>query len=151
MRVQLSSIRSDIKEICKDVKQCHSFNFFFLFWKIQLFFIKYDVIYVKFVITILNGLIFSWSSNTLATWYKELTHLKRPWCWEKLKAGGEGDDRAWDSWMASPTQWTWVWVSSGSWWWTGKPGCCSPWGRKESDTTEWLNWTEWISEYFKCL
>ena len=47
---------------------------------------------------------------------------KRPWCWERLKAGGEGDDRGWDGWMASPTRWTWVWASSGSWWWTGKPG-----------------------------
>ena len=64
----------------------------------------------------------SWNSNTLATWCKELTHLKRPWCWERLKVGGEGDNRGWDGWMASPTQWTWVWVSSGSWWWTGKPG-----------------------------
>ena len=47
---------------------------------------------------------------------------KRPWCWERLKAGGEGDDRGWDAWMASPTQWTWVWAGSGSWWQTGKPG-----------------------------
>ena len=52
----------------------------------------------------------------------ELTHWKRPWCWERLRAGGEGDDRGWHGWMASPTQWTWVWVNSGSWWWTGKPG-----------------------------
>ena len=44
--------------------------------------------------------------------------LKRPWCWETLKAGGEGDDREWDGWVASPTQWTWVWVTSGNWWWT---------------------------------
>ena len=51
-----------------------------------------------------------------------LTHMKRPWCWERLKAGGEGDDRGWDGWMASLTQWTWVWVDSGSWWWTGRPG-----------------------------
>ena len=64
----------------------------------------------------------TWNSNTLATWHEELTHLERPWCWERLKAGGEGDDRGWDDWMASPTQWTWVWVHSGSWWWTGKPG-----------------------------
>ena len=64
----------------------------------------------------------SWNSNTLATWCKELTHLKRLWCWERLKVGGEGDDRGWGSWMASPTQWTWVWVNSGSWWWTGRPG-----------------------------
>ena len=61
-------------------------------------------------------------TNTLATWCEELTHLKRPWCWEKLMAGGEGDDRGWGGWMASPTQWTWVWVSSRSRWWTGKPG-----------------------------
>ena len=64
----------------------------------------------------------SWNSNTLATWYEELTHLKRHWCWERLKAGGEGDNRGRNGWMASLTQWTWVWVSSGGWWWTGRPG-----------------------------
>ena len=64
----------------------------------------------------------SWNSNTLATWCEKLTHWKRSWCWEILKAGGEGDDRGWDGWMASPTRWTWVWVNSGSWWWTGRPG-----------------------------
>ena len=53
---------------------------------------------------------------------KNCLHLKRPWCWERLKAGREGDDRGLDGWMASPTQWTWVWVNSGSWWWTGRPG-----------------------------
>ena len=58
-----------------------------------------------------------WSSGT-----SELTHFKRPWCWERLKAGGEGSDRGCDDWMASPTWWTWVWVSSRSRWWTGKPG-----------------------------
>ena len=63
----------------------------------------------------------SWNSSTLATWCEELTHLKRPWCWERLRAGGEGDDRGWDGWMASLTQWTWVWVDSRSWWWTGRP------------------------------
>ena len=47
--------------------------------------------------------------------------LERPWCWERSKAGGEGDDRGWDGWMGSPIQWTWVWVKSGSWWWIGKP------------------------------
>ena len=62
------------------------------------------------------------NSNTLATCCKELTHLKRPWCWERLKAGGEGNDRGWNSWMASLTQWTWVWASSRSWRWTGRPG-----------------------------
>ena len=70
----------------------------------------------------LEGLILKLKLQYLATWCKELTHLKRPWCWERLRAGGEGDNRGWDGWMASPTQWTWVWVGSGSWWWTGKPG-----------------------------
>ena len=64
----------------------------------------------------------SWNSSTLVTWCKELTHLRRPWCWERLKEGREGDDRGWDGWMASLPQWTWAWVNSGSWWWTGKPG-----------------------------
>ena len=60
--------------------------------------------------------------NTSVTWWEELTHWKRPWCWERLKAGGKGDDRGWDGWMASLTQRIWVWVDSGSWWWTGRPG-----------------------------
>ena len=55
----------------------------------------------------------SWSSNTLATWCKELAHWKRPWFWERLKVEGEGDDRGLDGWMGSPTQWTWVWVNYG--------------------------------------
>ena len=63
-----------------------------------------------------------WNSNNLATSCEELTHWKRPLCWEGLWAGGEGDDRGWDGWMASPTQWTWVWVNSRSWWWTWRPG-----------------------------
>ena len=61
-----------------------------------------------------KGWWWSWNSNPLATWCEELTHLKRPWCWERLKAGGEGDDRGWDDWISSPTRWTWVWASSGS-------------------------------------
>ena len=65
---------------------------------------------------------YSWNSSTLATSCEELTHWKRLWSWEGLGAGGEGDDRGWDGWMTSPTQWTWVWVNSGSWWWTGRPG-----------------------------
>ena len=60
----------------------------------------------------------SWNCNTLATSFEELTHWKRPWCWEGLGAG-EGDDRGWDGWMASLIQWAWVWVNSRSWWWTG--------------------------------
>ena len=52
----------------------------------------------------------------------ELTFWKGSWCWERLKAGRKGEDRGWDGWMASPTRWTWIWVGSGSWWWTGRPG-----------------------------
>ena len=59
---------------------------------------------------------------TLATSCEELTHWKSLWCWEGLGAGGEGDDRGWDGWMALLTRWTWVWVNSGCWWWTGRPG-----------------------------
>ena len=71
----------------------------------------------------------------LATWCEELTHLKRPWCWERLKAGGEGFDRGWDGWMLLLTQWTWVWVNSRSWWWIGKPGVLQSMGspRVEQD------------------
>ena len=82
----------------------------------------------------------SWISNTWATWCKQLTHWKRPWCWEKLKAGGEGDDRGWDGWMASPTRWTWVWASSGNWWWTGKPDMLQ--SMVSESQTRLSNWTE---------
>jgi len=73
---------------------------------------------------------------------KELTHLKRPWCWKGLRAGGEGDDRGWDGRMASVTQCTWVWVDSGSGDGQRDLACCSLCGHKKSDMTEWLNWTE---------
>ena len=93
----------------------------------------------------LEGLIcWSWNSNIFASWCEELTHLKRPWCWERLKVGKEGDDRGWDGWMASPTQWTWVWVNSWSWWWTGRLGVL--WSmRSQRVGHDWatkLNWTE---------
>ena len=85
----------------------------------------------------------SWNSSTLATWCDELTHLKRPQCWDRLKAG-EGDNRRWDSWMASPTRWTWVLVNSRSWWWTGRPGVLQSMGlhRVRHDWATELNWTE---------
>ena len=82
----------------------------------------------------------SWNSNTLATWCEDLTQWKRPWCWEILKAGDRGN-RGWDGCMTSLTWWTWVWASSRRWWWTGKPGILQSMGHKESDMTEWLNWT----------
>ena len=83
----------------------------------------------------------SWNSNTLATYCEELTYWKRPWCWERLKAGGEGDNREWDGWMAPPAQWTWV--NSGSWWWTGRPGVLQSTGsqRVRYDWATELNWT----------
>jgi len=87
----------------------------------------------------LEGLCWSWSSKTLATWCKELTHWKRPWCWEWLKAGREGDDRGWDGWTASLTQETWVWASSRKWRRQGSLVCCNPWGHKELDTTDQPN------------
>ena len=70
--------------------------------------------------------------------------FKRLWCWERLRARGEGDDRGWDGWMASPTQWTWVWVNSGIWWWTGRPGVLQSMGlqRVVHDCATELNWTE---------
>ena len=91
----------------------------------------------------------SWSSNTLATWCEELTHLKRPWCWERLRAGGEGDDRGWDGWMPSPTGWTWVWASSRSWWWTGKSCVLQSMGsqRVGHDWATELNWNRRWQEW----
>ena len=73
---------------------------------------------------------------------EKLTHWERPWCWEGLGAGGEGDERGWDGWMASPTRWTWVWVNSGSWWWTGRPGVLWLMGsqRVGHDWATELNW-----------
>ena len=66
----------------------------------------------------LEELMLKLNSNHLATWCEDLTLWKRPWCWERLKVGGEGDDRGWDGWMASPTWWMWVWAGSQSWWWS---------------------------------
>ena len=85
----------------------------------------------------------SWNSNTLATWCEELTHWKRPWCWERVRAGGEGDNRGWDGWMASLTQWRWVWVNSVNWWWTGRPGVLQSMGsgRVGHNWATELNWT----------
>ena len=86
----------------------------------------------------------SWNSNTSATSCEELTHWKRPWCWEGLGAGGEGNNRGRDGWVASLTRWAWVWVNSGSWWWTGRPGVLRFMGSqrvRHKWETE-LNWTE---------
>ena len=78
-----------------------------------------------------------WPPNA-KTW-----HLKRPWCWERLRAGGERDGRGWDGWMASPTQWAWVWVNSSGWWWTGRPGMLRIMGsqRVRQDWVTEVNWS----------
>ena len=72
--------------------------------------------------------------------------IGKDWCWEGLGAGGEGDDQGWDGWMASRTRWTWIWVNSGSWWWTGRPGVLQ-FMRSQRVGHDWvteLNWTEWF-------
>ena len=86
----------------------------------------------------------SWNSNTLTTWCEEQTYLKRLWWWERLRPGGEGDDRGWDGWMASLSQWTWVWINSGIWWWTERPGMLQFMGlqRVRYDWLTEMNWTE---------
>jgi len=85
----------------------------------------------------LEGLMLKLKLHYFGHQSEELIHWKRPWCLERLKAGGEGDDRGWDGWMISPAQWTWVWASSGSWWWT----TAAVDGVSKSQT--WLSdWTE---------
>ena len=83
--------------------------------------------------------------------HAELTHWKRPWCWEGLGAGGQGDYREWDGWMASLAWRTWVWVNSGSWWWTGRPGVLQFMGsqRVRHDWATELNWTEGQHSWLK--
>ena len=98
---------------------------------------------------LLEGLMLKLKFQHLATWCKELTHWKRPWFWERLKAR-EGDDRGWDGWMASPTQWTWFWVSSGSWWWAGRPDILQSMGlqRVGHDWATELNWLKTVHRIF---
>ena len=90
----------------------------------------------------LEGQMLKLKLQSFVTWCEELTHLKRPYCWERLKVGGEGDNRGSDGWMASWTQWMWVWVNSGSWWWTGRPGVLQfiGWQRFRHDWVAELNW-----------
>ena len=90
----------------------------------------------------LEGLMLKLNLQSFGHWWEEVTHFERPWCWAWLKSGGEGDDRGWDGWMASPTQWTWAWGNSGSWWWRGKPAELQSmgWQRVRHDWTTELNW-----------
>ena len=111
-----------------------------------------QLVHISLIMTKLLASLFlkyvgGYSHKTLATWYEELTHWKRPWCWDRLKAGGEGDNRRWDGWMPSPTRWTWVWASSRSWWWTERPGVLQSMESQRVGhnwVTE-LNWTLTIS------
>ena len=88
-----------------------------------------------------KGWCWSWNSNTLVTWCEELTHLRRPCCWERLRAGGEAEDGGWDGWMASPTPRTRVWVNSGSLWWTGMLQSMGV-AKSRTQQSDWieLNW-----------
>ena len=90
----------------------------------------------------LEGLMLNLKLQYFGHLMQKLTHWKRPRCWERLKAGGEGDNKGWDGWMASPIWWTWVWVNSGSWWWTGRHGVLQSMGsqRVGHDWATELNW-----------
>ena len=90
----------------------------------------------------LEGLMLKLKLQYFGHLMQRVDSLKRPWWWEGLGAGGEGDDRGWNGWMASPTWWTWVWVNSGSWWWTGRPGVLQFMGsqRVGHDWVTELNW-----------
>ena len=107
---------------------CFWERFLFCFFELNTYNIKFTILTtysVQFrdIHVIMPPLLLVFRSRiTLATSCEELTHWKRLWCWEGLGAGGEGDHRGWDGWMASLTLWTWVWVNSGSWWCTGRPG-----------------------------
>ena len=90
----------------------------------------------------LEGLMLKMKLKYFGHLCKEWTHWKRLWCWEGLKAGGEGDDRGWDGGMASLTQWTWVWVNYGSWWWTGRPGVLQSMG-SQRDRHDWETELKW--------
>ena len=95
----------------------------------------------------LEGLMLKLKLQYFGHLMRKLIHWKRPWCWEGLGPGGEGDDRGWDGRMASPTRWTWVWVDSRSWWWTGRPGVLQFMGsqRVGQNWVTKLNWTEYTA------
>ena len=97
----------------------------------------------------LEGLILELKLQYFGHLMRRADSLERPWCWERLLAGGEGDDRGWDGWMASPTQWTWFWVDSGSWWWTGRPGMLRFMGlqRVGHDWATELSWTSLLYHF----
>ena len=92
----------------------------------------------------LEGLMLKLKLQYFGCLMQRTASLEKPWCWERLKAGGEGNDRGWDGWMASPTQWTWVWVNSGIWWWTGRPGVLQSMGsQSQTQLSDWTELTLW--------
>ena len=92
----------------------------------------------------LEGLMLKLKRQYFGHLMRRADSFEKTWCWERLREGGEGDVRGWDGWMALPTQWKWVWVNSGSWWWTGRPGVLWFMGsqRVGHDWVTELNWTE---------
>ena len=89
----------------------------------------------------LEGLMLKLNLQYFGHLMRRADSLEKFWCWKGLGTGGEGDNRGWDGWMASPTRWTWVWVNSRSWWWPGRPGVLQFMGLQRVGT-EQLNWTE---------
>ena len=104
----------------------------------------------------LEGLMLKLKLQFLAIWWEDLTHWKRPWCWERLRTGGEGDERGWDGWMASLTHWTWVWTNSGKWWEIRRviAWCSAVHGVSKSQTqlNDWITemCTIWKRQSVKC-
>ena len=91
---------------------------------------------------LLEGLMLKLKLQYFGHLIRRTDSFERPWCWERLKVRGEGDDRGWDGWMASPTQWTWVWVNSGSWWRTRKPRVLYVVHGVAKNRTRLSGWTE---------
>ena len=126
------SHQESLPEISESILIFKSLFFFLLLWVDWFNYLIFQITYIFSCISLLVPLMyFLFPSN-----------MKRLWCWEGLGAGGKGDDRGWDGWMAALTGCTWVWVNSGSCDGQGGLACCDSWGRKEPDMTEQLNWTE---------
>ena len=130
-------------------------NFWFCWFSLLSFLFSTWLISILIFIRSVLGVLWkewceSWNSSTLVTSCEELTHWKRLWCWEGLRAGGEEDDRGWDGWMASLTRWTWVWVNSRSWWWTGRPGVLQFMGSQRVGHA-WVTELNWIFIIFFLL
>ena len=149
MESQVESVRKETagdpgpETRCPDGSLCRSVLWISLTWGHGFCMLSYPT-QLPVKLRRLSARRWSWSSNTLATWYEELTPWKRPWCWKRLKAG-EGDNRGWDGWMAPLTRWTWVWAASRSWWWQGT-WCAAVHGVTKSQTrlSDWseLNWMQ---------